>query len=100
MVYVPGKYRIYRNHISVSPDHAIARWKVANLPEELGRWSRENGIKVIDTTPFLEALVANGVHPYFIDDVHWNELGHETAARAVINYLSAERVYPFNTRKD
>lgn len=100
VVYVPRKYRIYRSHISVSPDHYIARWKVNNLPEELGKWSMEHGIKFVDTTPFLETLVANGVHPYFVDDVHWNEQGHETAAQAIIDYLSAEHVFPFRSGKD
>lgn len=100
VVYVPRKYRAYRNHISTSPDHPIAKWKVNNLPEELGKWSREHGIKFVDTTPFLEDLVANGVHPYFVDDVHWNELGHETAARAIVNYLSAGRIFPFHSRKE
>jgi len=100
VAYVPRKYRTYRNHISTSPDHSIAGWKVNNLPEELGKWSSEHGIKFVDTTPFLEDLVANGVHPYFVDDVHWNELGHVTATRAIVDYLSAGRIFPFHSRKD
>ena len=98
LVFVPRKYRVYRNHITVSPNHAISRWKLTSLPHELGEWSRQNGIAFIDTTPFLEAQIAKGVHPYFVDDVHWNELGHDTAARAVIDYLSAQRMFPFRSR--
>ena len=100
VVYIPRKYRIYRSHISVSSDHDIARWEVSNLPEELEKWSITNGIKFVDTTPFLEALVANGVHPYFVDDVHWNMQGHETAVEAIVEYLVAERVFPFDSDKD
>jgi len=100
VVYVPRKFRIYRDHIIMSPDRSISRWKINNLPEELGKWSREHGIKFVDTTPYLEALVARGVHPYFVDDVHWNEVGHETAAQVIVDYLSTEHVFPFQRRKE
>jgi hypothetical protein len=100
VVYIPRKYRIYEGHIAVSPDHHIARWKVNNLPEELARWSKRHDIKFVDTTPFLEDLVANGEHPYFVDDVHWKNPGHERAAQAIVDYLAAERVFPYRAGKD
>jgi hypothetical protein len=88
LVYVPRKYRVYRKHISVSSERHIAKWEVNNLPQELGRWCAENGIRFVDTSPALEALVAKGRHPYLVDDVHWNALGHETAANTIIEDLS------------
>jgi hypothetical protein len=97
VVYIPRKYRVYHSHLSVSPDDDIAQWKDSDLPEKLGKWCMEYGINFVDLTPFLETLVAKGLHPYFVDDVHWNKLGHKTAVQAIIHYLSAEHVFPFNS---
>jgi hypothetical protein len=98
VVYVPRKFRIYRGHLSVSADSEIAGWDVNDLPEVLSQWSADNGIHFVDTTPDLARQVETGVHSYFIDDVHWNILGHETAAGAIEDYLSSKQIFPFNVK--
>ncbi|MDH5516031.1 MAG: hypothetical protein OEY45_12820 [Gammaproteobacteria bacterium] len=95
VVYIPRKYRIYRDYIEVDPTTSIAGWDVAPLPEALARWCAEHGIEFIDTTPRLAEVVAKGIHPYFIDDVHWNALGHEIAADTIIEYLHSNKLFPF-----
>ena len=97
VVYIPRKYRIYRDYIEVDPATSIASWDIAALPEALARWCAENGIEFIDTTPRLAEVVAKGIHPYFIDDVHWNSLGHEIAADTIIEYLHDKNQFPFKS---
>lgn len=95
VVYIPRKYRIYRGHIETAPGTEIDSWEVAELPQALSTWSAQHGIAFIDTTPALEQAVSQGVHPYFIDDVHWNPLGHTIAAELIETYLAENRMYPF-----
>ena len=76
-------------------EHAIARWEINDLPDELGRWAAKEGVAFVDTTPRLAEVVARGEHPYFIDDVHWNATGHLIAARAIAAELAAARLFPF-----
>jgi lysophospholipase L1-like esterase len=97
VVYVPRKFRIYRPYLEFAKEHAIARWEINDLPEELGRWAAREGVAFVDTTPRLAEVVARGEHPYFIDDVHWNATGHLIAARAVAAELAAARLFPFRT---
>ena len=42
-----------------------------------------------------QALHSQGAS-YFVDDVHWNQLGHETAARAISKHLALKGIFPFN----
>lgn len=95
VVYIPRKFRIYKDHLNLAEDQLISSWKVNRLPDELGKWCKEHNIPFIDTSPHLEQYVASGVHPYFVDDVHWNFLGHETAADAISEYLDSKRLFPF-----
>lgn len=95
VVYIPRKFRIYQPYLELDPDTEIAHWKVAALPQALSRWCEKNDISFIDTTPALSDAVAKGVNPYFIDDVHWNALGHKIAADTIVNYLEKNKLYPF-----
>lgn len=95
VVYIPRKFRIYKDHLQLASGTAIAKWEVNNLPEALGSWCAANGMHFLDLTPHLARHVQSGIHPYFTDDVHWNPLGHETAASAIADYLSREKIFPF-----
>ena len=95
VLYIPRKFRTYRDHLELAPDTEIAGWDVNDLPTRLKRWCAANSIGFIDTTPLLINRIAAGIHPYFIDDVHWNPLGHRLAADAIIDYLKGNGLYPF-----
>ena len=99
VVYVPRKFRVYRDHLRISNEHGIATWAVNDLQGELGKWCFHNDIPFVDTTARMGQVVARGEHPYFVDDVHWNEVGHATAAEAVIALLESRRLYPFGPRR-
>jgi len=47
----------------------------------------EIGIAFLDLTPPLAAAVADGEIPYFFADTHWNQLGHDIARNALLDYL-------------
>jgi len=95
IVYIPRKFRIYKDYLKISSDHTISSWDVNTLPETLGTWCADHNIHFLDTSPHLEKHVSRGIHPYFIDDVHWNTLGHETAARVINDHLSMEKIFPY-----
>lgn len=94
VVYIPRKFRIYREYLTMAPGTEIATWTLNDLPGALGKWCADNGVDFLDLTPRLAPLVAEGRHPYFIDDVHWNPLGHETAAAAIVKHLSDKGLIP------
>lgn len=98
VVYVPRKYVIYKGRIKVEPGTDIAEWEIAPLAETLAKWCSRNHLHFVDTTPRLASAVAQGIHPYFIDDVHWNPLGHEMAADTIIEYLHHAGWVPFDSQ--
>jgi lysophospholipase L1-like esterase len=87
VVYIPRKFRVYRDYLETTPGTRIAEWDVNDLPSVLGDWCREKGIDYVDTVPRLQESIAAGEQPYFYDDVHWNSRGHAIAADAVTLYL-------------
>ena len=96
VIYVPRKFRVYKDHLKLLPDHSISSWEITTLAETLGTWCADNDIHFLDTSPHLEKYVSEGIHPYFIDDVHWNQLGHETATSAITDYLLSESLIHMN----
>ena len=97
VVYIPRKFRIYKKYLEVQPNTIISGWKLNNFPDDMKKWCTENNIDYIDTTPALEKSVAEGIHPYFFDDVHWNPLGHKIAADLVLAHMKEKNIYPFTT---
>lgn len=89
VVFVPRKFRVYRDLLEAEPGTLIAGWDTNRLPEALGDWCQEQGIAYIDTTPHLQRSVAAGEHPYMIDDLHWNARGQEIAADLIASHLQA-----------
>ena len=63
----------WRAHLSPLRDHVLA-------------WGRERGVPVLDLTPALEAAARRGTMPWFDTDTHWNENGHDAAARAIADW--------------
>jgi lysophospholipase L1-like esterase len=93
VVYIPRKFRVYRDHCHFEPGSRCARWELNDLPKVLEQWCRGQGIAFFDTTAVLEARVAAGHHTYYPDDVHWNPEGHRVVAEAL-----AQRIEPTTLR--
>ena len=47
----------------------------------------ELGIAFLDLTPPLAEAIADGEIPYFFADTHWNQLGHDIARIALLDFL-------------
>lgn len=56
----------------------------------LREYCAQNNIPMLDLTEPLEAEVAAGHEVFFPDDTHWNEAGHELAARALAKFLQLQ----------
>ena len=48
----------------------------------------ELGIAFLDLTPPLDEAIRAGQSPYFFADTHWNQLGHDIARNALLDFLN------------
>jgi hypothetical protein len=53
----------------------------------LADFARQNGLAWIDPNEALVRSVLDGRDPFMVYDSHWNQLGHEIVAEAVIKTL-------------
>jgi hypothetical protein len=92
VVFVPEKFRVYRDYCRFSPDNPCVDWVLDDLPEQLGRrvTALGPGIGFLDLTPALAAEAARGRLLYFADDTHWSAEGHQVAGRAVAAYITRQ----------
>jgi hypothetical protein len=89
VVFIPAKFRVYRDHCRFDPDAACRQWPVDDLPGALGAAvaSVSDTIGYLDLTPRLCAEAAAGGILYLPDDPHWSAEGHRAAASALADYL-------------
>jgi hypothetical protein len=90
VVFVPEKFRVYRDHCTFRPDNPCVDWVLDDLPGQLGaRVSALGpGIGFLDLTPTLAAGAAQGRLLCFTDDTHCSAEGHQVAGRAVAAYVT------------
>ncbi len=94
LVYVPRKFRVYRDHTQFDSEAIASSWTINDLPNVLASFCAKKNIDFVDTTPALSATVARGEHVYFVDDVHWNSKGNEIAALAITDFLNQRPTSP------
>jgi hypothetical protein len=87
LVYIPRKFTVYADLVESPPDRMIAGWEVLKLHALLGEWAGSVGIDYVDLVAPLREAAAAGDSPYLVDDVHWNERGHELAAEHVAEFI-------------
>jgi hypothetical protein len=86
-VFVPTKFRVYRNHVGETGEIPHGNWRAAEaLAERLGA-------DRIDLTDELRAAAAKGLESgwlvYFAGDTHWNGHGASIAAAAIANWTKS-----------
>jgi hypothetical protein len=70
---------------SKEPQKSRLRW----MSQSLEAACKKHGAYFLDLSgPFLTAYLRTGRRYEFPDNCHWNEHGHETAALALVDYLS------------
>lgn len=90
LVYVPTKFRVYRDHCEFPPDGYGRTWQPHDLPARMAEWSRANGLPYLDLTPSLQAAAARGELVYFADDGHWNGEANRIAADVLAEVIRSE----------
>jgi hypothetical protein len=89
VVFVPTKFRVYRELCHFDHDSPCRSWPADGLPrliaDVVGSISPEIGY--LDLTPSLHAAAAHGSLVYLPDDSHWTSDGHRLAALAIGDYL-------------
>ncbi len=74
------------------PPRQAAKEGDSGEADTLRAYCEKNGIPFLDLTPALHDIWKNGKSPYFRIDDHWNRIGHETAAEAVKDFLTKEKL--------
>jgi hypothetical protein len=87
-VYVPTKYRVYRDALEIPPDSPLAGWSAwTRLPRLFSEFCTSNGVRCLDLTePFREAVL-EGAAIYARTDTHWGPAGHDLAALELARLL-------------
>ena len=71
-----------------------AEWDPGRVRQRLEACGREHGFPVVDLVPPLRQASGIMHEPYFAIDPHWNALGHEVAATALVADLRARGWLP------
>ena len=92
VVFVPEKFRVYRDYCTFRPDNPCVDWVLDDLPGQLGAriTALGPGISFLDLTPALAREAARGRLLYFADDTHWSAEGHQVAGRAIAAYITRQ----------
>jgi SGNH hydrolase-like domain, acetyltransferase AlgX len=81
LVYVPIKFRVYREFIRIPPHSPLRRWGVwKSLPQKFTEFCRSVPVPCVDLTARLQQAVREGVDAYALTDTHWSSEGHAVVA--------------------
>jgi hypothetical protein len=80
LVYVPIKFRVYRDFIEFPPRGELRTWTLWPLPELFDHFCRADGLACLDLTGLLRDSVRGGGMPYAFADSHWSPEGHQLIA--------------------
>ena len=95
-VFVPTKFRVFRDCCQFPQQSECRNWTVNDLPERLRKAvvSISPDIGFLDLTPRLAEDAKRGALPYYPDDDHWSPEGHKVAAEAINDYLKSSGTQP------
>ena len=83
LVYIPTKYRVYREFIEVPEGSPMETWAAWALVEKFHDFCAAQAVYCIDLTGEMERAVEEGGMPYAPSDTHWNAEGHAVAAEVL-----------------
>lgn len=89
VVFIPSRFRVYRDVCAFAPDSPCRAWPVDGLPGALGAAvaAMSPAVRYLDLTPRFRAEAAAGGLLYLADDSHWSARGHEVAAEELAALL-------------
>jgi hypothetical protein len=94
LVYIPIKFRVYRDFVAVPPDSELRQWTLWPLPELFEQFCRGDGLTCLDLTDVLRDAVRGGGMPYAFADSHWTPEGHQLIARHLERVLESHGWLP------
>jgi len=87
-LYVPTKYRVFRDFIEIPQGSPMERWDVWHLlPVRFQEFCVSAQVSCVDLTDRLRQAVGEGRLPYPPNDTHWSPEGHAIAAAAMEDLL-------------
>jgi hypothetical protein len=89
LVYVPIKYRVYRDFVQLPPDGELRGWALWPLPDLFARFCRAEALACVDLTEELRDAVLAGGMPHALTDTHWSPEGHALIAERLAGALRA-----------
>jgi GDSL-like lipase/acylhydrolase family protein len=89
LVYVPNKFRVYRDFVNLQPYSELHRWTVWPLPELFAQFCRDNQLACLDLTGAFRAAVRAGGMPHGLTDSHWSPEGHRLVAERLEETLTS-----------
>ncbi len=104
LMYIPSKPEIYWKHLDANTKlwligHEERRFGNMPSPETIDENTQDKrdvmretadelGIGFLDMTEPLDDAIRAGQSPYFFADTHWNQLGHDIARIALLDFLN------------
>ena len=80
-LYVPTKYRVYRDSIEIPPGSPLESFDVwSALPVQFQDFCSSSAVPCVDLTGRLQQAVRQGRMPYARTDGHWSPEGHVIVA--------------------
>lgn len=89
LIYVPIKFRVYREFIDLLPGGELRGWTLWPLPELFAEFCRSEGLACLDLTDLLRDSVRAGGMPHALADSHWSPEGHQLIARKLEETLTS-----------
>lgn len=84
LVYVPIKYRVYREAIQVPQGSPLENWDVwTALPRKFSELCASASVPCVNLTEALQRAVRQGVTVYPLTDTHWSPEGHALVAAEI-----------------
>jgi hypothetical protein len=81
LIYVPIKFRVYRDFVKLTPQSELGKWTLWPLPDVFAQFCRAEGLACLDLTGLLRSSVQDGDMPYALADSHWSPNGHQLIAQ-------------------
>jgi hypothetical protein len=95
LIFIPFKYRVYRDFITDPRDNEVKQWKVwPEYPAKFLDLCRTLNVPCVDTTPILKDAQRNNVMVYALTDTHWSADGHAIVAAELERRLKELRWVP------
>jgi hypothetical protein len=89
LVFVPIKFRVYRDFVQLPPHGEARKWSLWPLPDLFAQFCNAERLACADLTGVLREAVRAGGTPYPSVDSHWSPEGHQLVARHLEKQLES-----------